>query len=557
MEYLSIDGQRFYNMIVNASNKLEEQKDFVNSLNVFPVPDGDTGTNMSLTLKSAVVEISNVKGKSIDNVSKDLAKGALMGARGNSGVILSQIFRGISKGLQGKNKVNSSEFTLALEEGAKAAYKAVMRPTEGTILTIIKAAGEGAAKSKKENITELLQEVCDYSKRMLDKTPDMLPVLKKAGVVDAGGMGLLIIFQGMYEALKEGIEEVYLKKAEDIVTKSSAKSVESEEIKYGYCTEFFIHLKSSDISSFKDKLQALGDSIVVVKDEDVLKVHIHSNDPGEILSEAIKLGELSKIKIDNMRQQHRSILNADGGKTPLEDINNDSEGEGYISQESVQDKEYAFITVAAGKGIKRIFQDLGVDYVIEGGQTMNPSTEDILNCINKLNAENIFVLPNNKNIIMAANQAAELSDKVVKVIPTKTIPQGITAITVFNPGEGLEENINTMEKAISTVTTGSVTYAVRDTEIDGKDVKTGDILGIIEGKIEKVGKDIFEVCDKIISYMVKEHSELISIYYGKDCNEDEDEVNSFLEKLEDKYDDIDIQCYSGEQPLYYFIVSVE
>ncbi|BAH06330.1 DAK2 domain-containing protein [Clostridium kluyveri] len=555
MEYLSIDGQRFYNMIVNASNKLEEQKDFVNSLNVFPVPDGDTGTNMSLTLKSAVVEISNVKGKSIDNVSKDLAKGALMGARGNSGVILSQIFRGISKGLQGKNKVNSSEFTLALEEGAKAAYKAVMRPTEGTILTIIKAAGEGAAKSKKENITELLQEVCDYSKRMLDKTPDMLPVLKKAGVVDAGGMGLLIIFQGMYEALKEGIEEVYLKKAEDIVTKSSAKSVESEEIKYGYCTEFFIHLKSSDISSFKDKLQALGDSIVVVKDEDVLKVHIHSNDPGEILSEAIKLGELSKIKIDNMRQQHRSILNADGGKTPLEDINNDSEGEGYISQESVQDKEYAFITVAAGKGIKRIFQDLGVDYVIEGGQTMNPSTEDILNCINKLNAENIFVLPNNKNIIMAANQAAELSDKVVKVIPTKTIPQGITAITVFNPGEGLEENINTMEKAISTVTTGSVTYAVRDTEIDGKDVKTGDILGIIEGKIEKVGKDIFEVCDKIISYMVKEHSELISIYYGKDCNEDE--VNSFLEKLEDKYDDIDIQCYSGEQPLYYFIVSVE
>ncbi|APM38750.1 DAK2 domain-containing protein [Clostridium kluyveri] len=555
MEYLSIDGQCFYNMIVNASNKLEEQKDFVNSLNVFPVPDGDTGTNMSLTLKSAVVEISNVKGKSIDNVSKDLAKGALMGARGNSGVILSQIFRGISKGLQGKNKVNSSEFTLALEEGAKAAYKAVMRPTEGTILTIIKAAGEGAAKSKRENVTELLQEVCDYSKRMLDKTPDMLPVLKKAGVVDAGGMGLLIIFQGMYEALKEGIEEVYLKKAEDIVTKSSAKSVELEEIKYGYCTEFFIHLKNSDISSFKDKLQTLGDSIVVVKDEDVLKVHIHSNDPGEILSQAIKLGELSKIKIDNMRQQHRNILNADGGKTLLEDTNKDSEGEGYISQEGIQDKEYAFITVAAGEGIKRIFQDLGVDYVIEGGQTMNPSTEDILNCINKLNAENIFVLPNNKNIIMAANQAAELSDKVVRVIPTKTIPQGITAITVFNPGEGLEENISTMEKAISTVITGSVTYAVRDTEIDGKDVKTGDILGIIESKIEKVGKDIFEICDKIISYMVKEHSELISIYYGKDCNEDE--VNSFLEKLEDKYDDIDIQCYSGEQPLYYFIVSVE
>ncbi|WP_368487686.1 DAK2 domain-containing protein [Clostridium sp. BJN0013] len=555
MEYLSIDGQRFYNMVVNASNKLEEQKDFVNSLNVFPVPDGDTGTNMSMTLKNAVIEISNTKGKSIDNVSKELAKGALMGARGNSGVILSQIFRGISNGLQGKNQVNSSEFAVALEEGTKAAYKAVMRPTEGTILTIIRAAGDSALKSKKENITGLLQEVCDYSKKILDKTPEMLPVLRKAGVVDAGGMGLLIIFQGMYEALKEDIEEVYLKKAEDVVTQSSAKSVESEEIKYGYCTEFFIHLKNSDISSFKDKIQTIGDSIVVVKDGDVLKVHIHSNDPGEVLSQAIKLGELSKIKIDNMREQHRNILNVNGEKTPLEDINNDSEEEAYISEGSVEGKEYAFITVAAGEGIKRIFQDLGVNYVIEGGQTMNPSTEDILNCINKLNAENIFVLPNNKNIIMAANQAAELSDKVVKVIPTKTVPQGITAITAFNPEEELQKNISVMEEAISTVTTGSVTYAVRDTQIDGKDIKAGDILGLVEGKIEKVGKDIFQVCDKIISHMVKENSELISIYYGKDCNEDG--VNSFVGKLEGSYDDIDIQCYSGEQPLYYFIVSVE
>ncbi|WP_333886564.1 DAK2 domain-containing protein [Clostridium sp.] len=555
MEYLSIDGQCFYNMIVNASNKLEEQKDFVNSLNVFPVPDGDTGTNMAMTLKNAVIEISNIKVKSIDTVSIDLAKGALMGARGNSGVILSQIFRGISKGLQGKSQVNSSEFALALEEGAKAAYKAVMRPTEGTILTIIRGAGESAIKSKKEDITELLQEVCGYSKRILDRTPDMLPVLKKAGVVDAGGMGLLIIFQGMYEALKEDIKEVYLKEAEDIATKSSAKSVESEEIKYGYCTEFLIHLKDPNIDDFKNKLQILGDSIVVVEDGDVLKVHVHSNDPGAILSEAVRLGELSKIKVDNMRQQHRNILSVKDEEALLQHVDNGTQGEGYVTKEDSEKKEYAFITVAAGEGIKRIFQDLGVDYVIKGGQTMNPSTEDILKCINKLNAENIFVLPNNKNIIMAANQAAEFSDKVVKVIPTKTIPQGITAVTVFNPAEKLEKNINAMERAISTVTTGSVTYAVRDTEIDGKDVREGDILGLIEGRIEKVGKDIFEVCDEVISHMVKENSELISIYYGKDCNGDD--VNSLLEKLEDRYGDIDIQCYSGGQPLYYFILSVE
>lgn len=555
MEYLSIDGQCFYNMIVNASNKLEEQKDFVNSLNVFPVPDGDTGTNMAMTLKNAVIEISNIKVKSIDTVSKDLAKGALMGARGNSGVILSQIFRGISRGLQGKSQVNSSEFALALEEGSKAAYKAVMRPTEGTILTVIRVAGESAVRSKKEDITELLEEVCDYSKKVLDRTPDILPVLKKAGVVDAGGMGLLIIFQGMYEVLKEDIKEIHLKEAEDTVIKSSAKSVESEEIKYGYCTEFFIHLKNTYVNDFKNKLQLLGDSIVVVEEGNVLKVHVHSNDPGAILSEAVRLGELSKIKVDNMRQQHRNILSAKDEETPLQSVNNGAAEEIYITEENNEKKEYAFITVAAGEGIKSIFRDLGVDYVIEGGQTMNPSTEDILNCINKLNAENIFVLPNNKNIIMAANQAAELSDKAVKVIPTKTIPQGITAITVFNAGEKLEENISVMEKAIYTVATGSVTYAVRDTEIEGKDIKKGDILGLIEGKIGKVGKDIFQVCDEVISHMVEENSELISIYYGSDCNEDK--VNSFLEKLEDRYDDIDIQCYSGEQPLYYFIVSVE
>ncbi|MFL0195954.1 DAK2 domain-containing protein [Clostridium sp. WILCCON 0269] len=557
MEYLNIDGQHFYNMVVNASNKLEEQKDFVNSLNVFPVPDGDTGTNMSMTLKNAVLEISDVEeGKSIDDISKKLAKGALMGARGNSGVILSQIFRGISKGLQGKKQVNSVEFAIALEEGAKSAYKAVMRPTEGTILTVIKAAGESALKSKKQNVTELLQEVCDYSKKILDKTPDMLPVLKKAGVVDAGGTGLFIIFQGMYEALEEGIEKVCLKEAGDIVTQSSAKNLESQDIKYGYCTEFFIHFQNKDVSDFKNRIQLLGDSIVVVDDEDILKVHIHTNEPGQVLSQAIKLGELSKIKIDNMREQHRNILDIGNvEKTTLESIDSYSEEESSPLGQKDQFKKYAFIAVTIGEGIKRIFKDLGVDYLIEGGQTMNPSTEDILNCINKVNAQNIFVLPNNKNIIMAANQAAELSDKMVKVISTKTVPQGITAMTAFNSDEDLDENISVMEEAINTVVTASVTYAVRDTEIDGKVIKEGDILGLVEGKIEQVGKDIFDVCDKVIDNIVKEESELISIYYGKDCNSDQ--VNCFVQKLESKYSDIDIQCYSGEQPLYYFIVSVE
>lgn len=553
MEYLSVDGQRFYNMVVNASNKLEEQKDFVNSLNVFPVPDGDTGTNMSMTLKNAVIEVTDIDGKSIDDISRQLAKGALMGARGNSGVILSQIFRGISRGLQGKKQVNSSEFAIALKEGAKAAYKAVMRPTEGTILTIIRAAGDSASKSKEEDITELLQEVYDYSKKILDKTPEMLPALRKAGVVDAGGMGLLVIFQGMLDALKEGMEKVYLKEAEGEAIKSSAKSVESEDIKYGYCTEFFIRVKNLNITYFKEQLKTMGDSIVVVKDEDVVKVHIHSNDPGKILSLAVEFGELSKIKIDNMKEQHRSILNA-SDKEDVKEHNNCNEKEACNS-ENIKSKKYAFITVASGEGIKKIFKDLGVEYVIEGGQTMNPSTEDILNCIDKLGDENIFVLPNNKNVIMAANQAAQLSDKTVKVIPTKTVPEGITAITAFNPEEELEENTTAMGEIINTVLTGSVTYAVRDTEMDGKPIRKGDILGLVEGRIEAVGKDIFEVCSNIISYMVKEKSELISIYYGSDCNSDE--VNSFVEKLEKKYDDIDIQCYNGEQPLYYFIISVE
>jgi DAK2 domain fusion protein YloV len=553
MKYLNIDGQCFYNMVVHASNKLEAQKDYVNSLNVFPVPDGDTGTNMSMTFRSAVSEIKNLKDKSIEEIAKKLAKGALMGARGNSGVILSQIFRGIAKGLEGKSKATSEEFANSLMEGSKSAYKAVMRPTEGTILTIIRAAGESAVKSSSEDVETLLKEVCEYSRLILDKTPEMLPVLKKAKVVDAGGMGLLIILEGMYEVLKEDMKKVDITDTNESVAGPASKNIVEQDIKFGYCTEFFIISNSTAVDSFKSELEAMGDSMVVVKDDDIVKVHIHTNDPGMVLSKAIKLGELSKIKIDNMREQHRNILNVENESYNEKAASSESEETHEL--ENTELKKYAFISVAMGNGIKNIFEDLGVDFVIEGGQTMNPSTQDILECINKINAENIFVLPNNKNIIMAANQAAELSDKNVNVIATKTIPQGITAVTVFNPDLSVGDNIQAMEQGIDVVKTGSVTYAVRDTEMDGKTIKEGNILGLVEGKIQDVGEDIFGVCENIISSMVDEDSELITVFYGQDC--EEEKVKEFIENIQEKYEDADVQYYNGQQPLYYFIVSVE
>lgn len=545
MQHLSIDGQRFYNMVINASNKLEEKKEYVNSLNVFPVPDGDTGTNMSMTFKSAVNEIKSLNGEDIGKIAKILAKGALMGARGNSGVILSQILRGISKGLEGKAEVTAEEFAESIMEGSKSAYKAVMRPTEGTILTVIRAAGEAAVKSSETDITKLMEEVCYHSEAILAKTPEMLPVLKQARVVDAGGAGLLVILKGMLEVLKDDIESVEI--INETIAESKApvqKSLSTEDIKYGYCTEFFILSEKVNIDKFKGELEPLGDSMIVVGGEGLVKVHIHTNDPGVILSKAVSLGELSKIKIDNMREQHRHILEDDY-----------KEENKAIEEENLQNKEYGFVAVALGEGIKNIFEDLGVDVVIEGGQTMNPSTEDILNAVNEIKADNIFILPNNKNIIMAATQAAELAEKNVYVIATKTIPQGITAITSFNADSTVEDNIETMNASIENVASGSITYAVRDTEIDDKVIKEGNIIGLREGKIEEIGNDKFEVCKNLIEKMVKEDSELITIFYGEDC--DKEQVETFVSELEDKYSDIDIQYYEGNQPLYYFIFSVE
>lgn len=548
MKFNKVNGEHLYYMMSNAANKLELQSEYVNSLNVFPVPDGDTGTNMSMTFRAAVKEIEGMDNKNIGEVSKKLAKGALMGARGNSGVILSQILRGISKGLEGKEEADASEFANALLEGSKSAYKAVMRPTEGTILTIVRTAGEVAVALKEDNITELMREVCRESKIMLDKTPEMLPALKKAKVVDSGGMGLLIILQGMQEALENGLKVTTgtPQAVKSSVAKAQRSETMSEEdIKFGYCTEFIILGDSNHAEEFKSKVINKGDSLVVVGYEDVIKVHIHTNNPGKVLEEAVKFGELSKIKIDNMREEHREML----------------EGmyeEAAETEESVaagEFKKYAFISVAMGEGMKNIFKDLGVDYVIEGGQTMNPSTQDVLEAIEKLNAEHIFILPNNKNIIMAANQAAEISDKDIRVIPTKTIPQGITCITMFNPEADVEENTEELKEAMEMVKTTSVTYAVRDTEVDGKEIKEGNILGLVEGKIKEVGEDPYKVAEDLIDSSVDEDSELITIFYGKDC--EEEKVDALIEKLEGKYEDLDVQCYKGEQPLYYFIMSVE
>lgn len=547
MKYQTINGHDFYNMVVNASNILLEESEYVNSLNVFPVPDGDTGTNMSATFKAAVKEIEGLNTESIGEASKKLAKGALMGARGNSGVILSQILRGISKGLEGKTAVDSVELAIALQEGSKAAYKAVMRPTEGTILSVIRAASEAAIDTDVKDIVELMDVVVKEAKIMLDKTPELLPALKKAKVVDSGGMGLYIILKGMLEALRDDIKAEIKDIKPSEAKMQGAQGTEDIDIKFGYCTEFIILADANKADKFRDDIIPMGDSQVVVGYEDVIKVHIHTNDPGAVLAKAVKLGELSKIKIDNMREEHREVLLSKEEYKLKDDYKEEAI--------EVEKKKYAFVAVAMGEGVTNIFKDLGVDYVIEGGQTMNPSTQDIMECIAKLNADHIFVLPNNKNIIMSANQAAEISDKDVRVIPTTSIPQGITCVTMFNSEVEVDENEEALKETIDMVKTGSVTYAVRDTEMDGIQIKEGNMLGLIEGKIKKVGSSYVAVAEEVLSEMVDDESELITILYGSDVSEEE--ANEFANKIEEKYEDLDVQCYRGAQPLYYFLMSVE
>jgi len=546
MKYNKIDGQHFLNMVTNASIRLENEKAYVDSLNVFPVPDGDTGTNMSMTFTAAVQEIQSSKSSSIGEVSKIMAKGALMGARGNSGVILSQIFRGIAKGLEGKDEVNPYEFALSMLEGSKSAYRAVMRPTEGTILTVIREVGEKATEYHTDDMTDLMSKIVEYADDTLQRTPDLLPQLKAANVVDSGGMGLLIILKGMYEALQSGFQM-----AEKLEEKSFEEYVAARdthtEITFGYCTEFIV-LAAPDNGEFKEYLETMGDSIVYVGYDDITKVHIHTDNPGLVLAEAGKRGELTKIKIENMREQHRNLQ-----ETP--DVHEEMKAEEVKASEPKEKEKYAFISVSMGDGIKDVFHDLGVNFVISGGQTMNPSTQDIVKAVEEANAEYIFILPNNKNIIMAANQAKEISAKEVYVIPTKTIPQGVAALTTFNPEADAEANYDALMASLETVKSGSVTYAVRDTEIDGKEVKQGDYLGLIENKIKLVKRELFPLVEELIESMVDEDSSSITLFYGEDVKEEE--FNELVELLEEKYEDLDVMSVDGKQPLYYFIIAVE
>jgi len=535
-----INALEFKNMIISGANNLENNKNTVNQLNVFPVPDGDTGTNMSLTMSSAVKEINKCKEMEVSSIADSAANGSLMGARGNSGVILSQIFRGIAKGLKGLKSIDSVSLANALMEGSNTAYKAVMKPTEGTILTVIRESAEYGIKVVKNSrdLVDFLGKVINKANEALNKTPEMLPILKQAGVVDAGGMGLLFILKGMYQYLVTGEIVQLLEGSEEKVEISKPIYDEAEEIIFGYCTEFLIKGHDINPDAFRMKIADMGDSIVVVGDGNVVKVHIHTNNPGVIIEEALKLGALSKIKIDNMREQHQEIL-----------IN---EAEKASNQEN---KCYGVVAVAMGSGISRIFKDIGADAIIEGGQTMNPSTEDILKSIDKIKADNIIILPNNSNIIMAANQAKSLSQKNIIVIPTKSIPQGISALMALDQEKSPDDNVKRMTKAIEEVKTGLITYAVRDSNFDGVDIEEGNYLGITEGRISAVGEEIDEVIEKVLSDMIDEDSSLITIYYGSDVKEEE--ALKLEDNIKEIYTECDVEIHYGGQPLYYYIISVE
>ena len=540
-----LDGNLLKKAFTGSAKCLEDNKEEINSLNVFPVPDGDTGTNMSLTMRSALKQGLTVEENSASKVALATSQGSLMGARGNSGVILSQIFRGFAVGLDGKDTIDTRALAEGLKQAADTAYKAVMKPTEGTILTVARECGEYALTIYKteKDILQFFEKVIAHGNIVLDKTPDMLPVLKQAGVVDAGGKGYLCVLLGAYNALA-GIEASY-EEAEQEETKFQEvvehKHLKMEEIKYGYCTEFMIDTDYSDLDSFRDQLAVQGDSLMVVGGEGLIKVHIHTNNPGLALEKALAIGQLKDIKIDNMRIQNQEVLL----KAELEEK----------AKSKKEKKKYSFVAISIGEGIDEVFKGLNVDVLVSGGQTMNPSTEDILNAIEDANGENVFILPNNGNIILAAEQARELSDKNIIVIPTKTIPQGISALLTFNEESSPDENKATMMDAISYVRTGEVTYSVRDTEFNNTKLKKDDIIGIAEGDIVSNGKDINEVSIKLLEKMIDEDISLITIIYGLDL--EESKADELEEYLSDKYEDMDIEVVYGGQPLYYYIFSLE
>ena len=544
MKIESIDASVLKQMFIAGAHRLDANKQMVNDLNVFPVPDGDTGTNMSLTFLAAAREVEGVEEDTVHAVAKAASSGSLRGARGNSGVILSQIVRGFYRGLKGHEKADAVTIANAMEEGANTAYKAVMKPKEGTILTVARALADKAVELALESsdILEVLTETAKYGREVLDKTPDMLPVLKEAGVVDAGGEGLMCIVEGALTVLT-GEDNTYVAPPakEAPVFPEHIHNFNVEDIVFGYCTEFIVNRTEDsqyDEEGMKEYLSGIGDSIVVVSDDDFVKVHVHTDNPGQALEKAIQIGPLSNIKIDNMREQHMALEAKKKPVKPKEKI------------------DIGFISIAAGKGIAEIMSTLGINEVIEGGQTMNPSTDDILHAIENCNAETVIILPNNKNILLAAEQAAKITkDCKVHVIPTKTIPQGISAMIAYNPGADIDNILEDMNEAIKEVKTGQITHAVRDTMVDGKEIKQGNFLGILDDEIEIVSETLEDAAKDLIASMVDEDSEIISIYYGQDVKADD--ANKLGEYLEESYSDCDIEAHSGGQPVYYYIISVE
>lgn len=563
----TIDAKMLSKMFLAGAKNLESKKEWINELNVFPVPDGDTGTNMTMTIMSAAREVSAL-GENPDMVSlcKAVSSGSLRGARGNSGVILSQLLRGFTKSISGKEQLGIPELADAFEKAVETAYKAVMKPKEGTILTVAKGGSEKArelADGGMENMGEFLDQVIAHARYVLSQTPELLPVLKQAGVVDSGGQGLVEVMSGAYDAfLGKEIDYTIEQASSRPAGKSSGYQAQAEaEIKFGYCTEFIIMLsKTFNIKhemDFKAYLESIGDSIVCVADEDVVKVHVHTNDPGLAIQKALKNGQLSNLKIDNMRLEHQEKLFKMSGKEEAETPAKAQVPAQTPAQVPAQPpKPVGFLAVSVGDGVNEIFKSLGVDHIIEGGQTMNPSTADILDAVDQVNAESIFILPNNKNIILAANQAAELmTDKNLLVIPTKTIPQGITAVINYVPEMSVEDNELTMMQEIGNVKTGQVTYAVRDTMIDDKEIKQGDYMGIGDAGILSVGQDMLQVTKEMVKSMVDESSELISVYYGGDVQEDA--AQQLRKELEETYGNCDIELQYGGQPIYYYVISVE
>lgn len=540
-----IKAKAFREMFVSGANNLQNSKDLVDKLNVFPVPDGDTGTNMSLTISYAMKELGKVGEDDITKIAKALSKGSLMGARGNSGVILSQIIRGIGKSVEGKEKLSTMDLAKALKGGSDTAYKAVIKPVEGTILTVIRETAEYAVKlaKRENNIEKFLGKVVREANVSLENTPNLLKNLKDAGVVDSGGKGLTLILEGFYLAIVgKSVVPATAEKAElKNVSLSSADNTSTEDIKFGYCTEFILESDKIDDAGIRDIMLGYGDSLAVVGDEGVIKVHVHTNEPGNVLQEALKYGQLLTIKIENMRMQHENIL--------------DGVAENAEYEEPVEEKEFAFISTSMGDGLASIFKDFGVDHVIEGGQTMNPSTEDFMKAIDKIHAKNIFILPNNSNIIMAANQAKELSDKNIIVIPTKNIPQAVSALVGFNPEATAEENEANMVEALSYVKSGQVTFAVRDTVMNGIEIREGNIIGIAEKEMVAAGDEVDEVTSKLVEKLVDEDSAIITLFYGEDVTEEQAE--ELRGELEEKFEDIDVELYYGGQPLYYYLISVE